>query len=119
MNLRGRINPAAHRVEIDRAEMAGGSVGVTVAGALDSSGTEPRLNGSLSGTPMPASVLKQMWPPTVNAKVRAWVMKHLLAGNVERIAMWVNAPVNTLALELPVVGELGQSRIWIWRRAAD
>jgi AsmA-like C-terminal region/Protein of unknown function len=109
VSLRGRIDSAAHRVEIDRAEMSGGSVGVTLAGTLDSSGTEPRLNGSLSGTPMPASVLKQMWPPSVNAKVRAWVLKHLLAGNVERMAMWVNAPINTLRDDGPPVPDDGLS----------
>jgi AsmA-like C-terminal region/Protein of unknown function len=109
VSLRGRIDAAAHRIEVERAEMGGGSVGVALAGTLDSSGTEPRLSGSLSGTPMPASVLKQMWPPSVNAKVRAWVMKHLLAGTVERVAIWVNAPINTLRDDGPPVPNDGLS----------
>ena len=109
VSMRGRIDPIAHRVEVEKAEMAGGSVGVSFAGALDSSGTEPRLTGSLTGTPMTATALKQMWPPFVVSKIRTWVDKHVLAGNVERMNMWVNAPLNTLRPEGPPVPDDGLS----------
>jgi hypothetical protein len=107
--MRGRIDPAAHRVEIERAEMSGGSIGVSFTAALDSSGTEPRLTGNLTGTPMPASALKQIWPPPMQGKIRAWALKHILAGTVDRIAMWVNAPLNTLREDGPPVPDDGLS----------
>ncbi|HEV2957822.1 MAG TPA: AsmA-like C-terminal region-containing protein [Xanthobacteraceae bacterium] len=107
--MRGRIDPAGHRVEIERAEMSGGSVGVNFAGALDASGTEPRLTGSFTGTPMPATALKQIWPPFVVDKIRTWVVKHVLAGTVDRMVMSVNAPVNTLRPDGPPVPDDGLS----------
>jgi hypothetical protein len=106
---RGRIDLAAHRVEVERAEFANGAVGFTFAGALDSSGTEPRLTGSLTGTPMPAATLKQMWPPFVVTKIRTWVDDHVLAGSVDRLAMSVNAPLNTLRPNGPPVPDDGLS----------
>ena len=109
VTMRGRIDPKAHRVEIERAEMSGGSLGVSFAGALDASGTEMRLSGSLTGTPMPASALKQLWPPPMQGKVRAWVLKHILAGTVDRVVMWVNAPLNTLREDGPPVPDDGLS----------
>jgi hypothetical protein len=107
--MRGRIDPTAHRFEIERAEMAGGPVGVSFAGALDSSGTEPRLTGNLTGTPMTATALKQIWPPFVVTKIRSWVVKHVLAGTVDRMVMTVNAPLNTLRPEGPPVPDDGLS----------
>ena len=107
--MRGRIDPTAHRFEIERAEMAGGPVGVSFAGALDSSGTEPRLTGNLTGTPMTATALKQIWPPFVVTKIRTWVVKHVLAGTVDRMVMTVNAPLNTLRPEGPPVPDDGLS----------
>jgi hypothetical protein len=107
--MRGRIDPAAHRVEVEHGEMAGASAGVTFAGAIDSSGTEPRLIGSLTGTPMTAAALKQMWPALMVAKIRTWVGEHVLAGNVERMAMSVNAPLNTLRPNGPPVPDDGLS----------
>jgi hypothetical protein len=107
--MRGRINPAAHRIEIERAEMGGGSVGVTLACVLDSSGTEPRLTGSLMGTPMTAAALKQIWPPFVVTKIRTWVDEHVLAGSIDRMAMSVNAPLNTLRPNGPPVPDDGLS----------
>jgi len=107
--MQGRIDPTAHRIEVERAEMAGGSLAVNFNGALDSSGTEPRLSGSLTGTPMTAAALKQIWPPFVVAKIRAWVDKHVLAGSVDRIALSVNAPLNTLRPDGPPVPDDGLS----------
>ncbi|MBV8753204.1 MAG: hypothetical protein JO328_10145 [Hyphomicrobiales bacterium] len=109
VTMRGRIDTTAHRYEIERAEISGGPIAVSFNGTLDSSGTEPHLAGSLTGTPMPASVLKQMWPASVSAKVRTWVIKHILAGTVERMAMSVNAPVNTLRDDGPPVPDDGLS----------
>jgi len=107
--MRGRVDTAAHRIEIERAEMAAGSVGVSFAGTLDSSGTEPRLTGNFTGTPMTATALKQMWPPFVVTKIRTWVVKHVAAGNVDRLVMSVNAPLNTLRPEGPPVPDDGLS----------
>ncbi|HEV3184967.1 MAG TPA: hypothetical protein VGZ49_08795 [Xanthobacteraceae bacterium] len=107
--MRGRIDPAGHRIEVEKAEIAGSPGGVTFAGVLDSSGTEPRLTGSLIGTPMTAAALKQMWPPFVVTKVRTWVDEHVLAGSVERMTMSVNAPLNTLRPGGPPVPDDGLS----------
>jgi AsmA-like C-terminal region len=109
VSMRGRIDTAAHRFEIERAEISGGPIAVNFAGTLDSSGTEPHLAGTLTGTPMPASVLKEMWPASLCAKVRSWVIKHVLAGTVDRMTMWVNAPVNTLRDDGPPVPDDGLS----------
>ena len=109
ISMHGRIDTAAHRYEVERAEISGGPIAVNFAGTLDSSGTEPRLVGSLTGTPMPTSVLKEMWPASLCAKVRAWVIKHVHGGTVDRMTMSVNAPVNTLRDDGPPVPDDGLS----------
>ncbi|HXW24581.1 MAG TPA: hypothetical protein VEK73_07540 [Xanthobacteraceae bacterium] len=107
--MRGRIDPAAHRIEVERAEIAGGSLVVTGAGVLDSSGTEPRLTGSLSSTPMTGAALKQLWPPFVVDKIRAWCDEHILGGQVDHMVMSVNAPLNTMRPGGPPVPDDGLS----------
>lgn len=109
ISMRGRVDPTAHRIEVQQAEIAGNAAGVTFSGVIDSSGTEPRLVGNLAGTPMTVAAMKQMWPAFMVSKLRAWVGEHVLGGSVERMAMTVNAPLNTLRPSGPPVPDDGLS----------
>jgi len=96
VDVRGRIDPAAHRLEVEQGELGGIGAAGTFSGALDFSGTEARMIASLSAAPMTASAMRRLWPMLVQPKLRAWIGEHILAASVERLAISVNAPVNTL-----------------------
>ena len=63
---------------------------------LDYAGGDPRLAAGLAATRMPSDTMKRLWPAFVAPKVRDWFNEHLMAGNVERLTIAVNAPYETL-----------------------
>jgi hypothetical protein len=109
ITLRGRLDPAKRRLELDQGDMSGMAAGVALSGTLDYSGAEPRLTGGMAGTRMSASALKRIWPVFVASKVRAWVIDHIQSGTVERFIIAVKAPMPTLKASGPPVPDDGLS----------
>ena len=107
--LRGRLDTAKRRLELDQGDLSGMAAGVAFSGALDYSGAEPRLTAGMAGTRMSASAAKRIWPVFVASKVRAWVIEHIQSGTVERFTIAVNAPLPTLKASGPPVPDDGLS----------
>jgi Protein of unknown function len=107
--MRGRLDPAKRRLELDQGDLSGMVASVAFSGALDYSGAEPRLTAGLAGTRMSASALKRIWPVFVASKVRAWAIDHVQGGTVERLVVAVNAPLPTLKASGPPVPDDGLS----------
>jgi hypothetical protein len=107
--LRGRLDPARGRLELDQGDVSGMAAGVAFSGALDYSGASPRLTAGMAGTRMSASALKRIWPVFVASKVRAWVIDHIQSGTVERFVIAANAPLPTLKASGPPVPDDGLS----------
>jgi hypothetical protein len=107
--LRGRLDPAKRRLELDQGDLSGMAAGVAFSGALDYSGPQPRLTAGMAGTRMSASALKRIWPVFVSSKVRAWVIDHIQSGTVERFIIAANAPLPTLKASGPPVPDDGLS----------
>jgi hypothetical protein len=114
--LRGNIDPVAQRITLDQGDLGTNELGskqdegVTIAlsGKLDYGG-EPKLAVGIACNPMSASALKRLWPSMVAPKVRDWVVEHVVGGNVDRIDIAVNAPVNTLQTGGPPIPDEGLS----------
>ena len=51
--------------------------------------------------------MKRLWPVFVIPKVREWFNEHLISGNVERVVIAVNAPLDTLRAGGPPVPDDG------------
>ena len=107
--VRGRLDPAKRRLEVDHGDVAGMAAGLAFSGAIDYSGTDPRLIAGMAGTRMSASALKRIWPFFIASKVRAWVIDHVQSGTVERFTIAAKAPMPTLKASGPPVPDDGLS----------
>ena len=107
--MRGRIDPLAHRLNIDQAEASGKAVSVAMSGNVDFSTSDPRLAIGLAARNLQASAFKQMWPAFVNPEVRNWVMERTVGGTMEEGEIATNAPLSTLRSGGPPVPDDGLS----------
>jgi hypothetical protein len=107
--VRSRIDPVAHRVNIDQAEVAGKGVSVAMSGNLDYSGSDPRLNIGMAARKLPLAAFKQMWPAFVVPAVRTWVLERVSGGLIEQGEVATNAPISTLRSGGPPVPDDGLS----------
>lgn len=55
---------------------------VAAAGSLGFDGPSPSLVMAATFSPMPVSILKQMWVPLIAPGARRWVMEHVSGGNM-------------------------------------
>lgn len=106
---RGRIDPVAHRLNIDQAEASGKGVGVALSGNLDFSTADPRLAIGMAARNMSATAFRQMWPPFINPEVRNWVIERMSGGTIEQGEIATNAPLSTLRSGGPPVPDDGLS----------
>src|SRR5262249_36673058 len=93
--VRGRLDAAKRRLEVDQGDVAGMAAGLAFSGTIDYSGTDPRLIAGMAGTRMSASALKRIWPFFIASKGRAWVIDHVPSGTVERFTIAPQAPMPT------------------------
>ena len=77
-------------------------------GSVDFSG-EPRLAAGLAVTPMSAQIAKKVWPVFVATKVRNWVVENLQSGDIERIDIATNSPIENLKEDGPPIPQDGLS----------
>ena len=56
---------------------------------------------------MSADALKRLWPVFIVPKVRDWFEDHLVSGNVERVVIGVNSPLENLKASGPPVPDDG------------
>ncbi|MGI3902310.1 MAG: AsmA-like C-terminal region-containing protein [Janthinobacterium lividum] len=92
------VQPAEHRLLIDKAELSGPEVDYkgTVEILYGPAGVHIRNTSSVRH--MPAQTLVRLWPSFVSAPVRAWLLTNLKGGMVENGTATSNLDANDLAL---------------------
>ncbi|BAU59381.1 large exoproteins [Blastochloris viridis] len=99
----GRVEPAAGIVAVDKVEIAGVTVAAAATATLITSGPNPSLQLGMTASRMPAHVVKRLWPPVVAPGARAWILKNVQAGMLERGDIALNSPLDALLKkELPL-----------------
>jgi len=94
--LRANLDLNRRRIDILQGDIAGGGVAGSLSGSVDFSAAEPRLAVGLAITPMSVDVAKKVWPIFIATKVRNWVVENLQSGDIERVDVATNAPIDTL-----------------------
>jgi hypothetical protein len=105
--LQSRIDQAARRFDIERAEVAGKGVGITMSGSLDYSTPDPRLKVKLATRTLPLSAFKQVWPPFITPPVREWIIERSSGGMIEQGEIATDAAISTLRSGGPPVPDDG------------
>ena len=105
--LSGQFDPLKKRIVVDGGDFGNNDLGIAISGTGDYSSGDLRLTAGVAGTRMSADAMKRMWPVFVSPKVRDWFNEHLLSGNLERLVIAVNAPLNTLKASGPPLPDDG------------
>jgi len=107
--MRGTFDYASGRIALSQGEIAGGGVNLAMSGTLDISSGEPVISGGLAGTPMKGALAKRIWPVFVASKVRNWVLANIHEGEIARMELAANAPIDTLKEDGPPIPSDGLS----------
>ena len=94
--MRANLDLMRRRIELVQGDLGGGGVAGSLSGSVDFSGADPRLAVGLAITPMSSDIAKKVWPFFIATKVRNWVAENLQAGDIERVDIATNAPIETL-----------------------
>lgn len=106
--LRANLDLLRKRIELVQGDIAGGNIAAFLNGSVDFSG-EPRLAAGVAMTPMSAPIAKKVWPVFVATKVRNWVVENLQSGDIERIDIATNSPLENLKEDGPPIPQDGLS----------
>jgi hypothetical protein len=101
-----RFDTQHKQVVLKQADVSNGEIGIAATGSIEYSG-EPLIRLDFSGTPMPASTLKQIWPALVAPKVREWIIERIERGTVQRLDIDVNTLVKNLSRNGPPIPDDG------------
>jgi hypothetical protein len=107
--LRANLDFVRKRIELVQGDLGGAGVNGFLNGGVDFSGGEPRLAVGLAITPMSSAMAKKVWPAFIATKVRNWVAENLQSGDIERVDIATNAPIETLKEGGPPVPSDGLS----------
>ncbi|MEW6767589.1 MAG: DUF3971 domain-containing protein [Pseudomonadota bacterium] len=107
--IRVRIDSENRRVVLTQCDISNGEIGIAGSGTLDYSGPEARLTLGMAATPMPASVLKRIWPVLVAPEVREWTIDRVEKGTLQQLDIAINAPTHTLVRGGPPIPDEGLS----------
>ncbi len=106
--LRANVDLVRRRIELVQGDIGGGNIAAFLNGSVDFSG-EPRLQAGVAMTPMSAQIAKKVWPVFVATKVRNWVVENLQSGDIERIDIATNSPIENLKEDGPPISQDGLS----------
>jgi hypothetical protein len=107
ITVSGRFDPVKKVIAIDQGDIGNADLGVAMSGNADYSSGNLRLTSGVAATQMPVDALKRLWPVFVAPKVRDWFNEHLAGGNLERLTIAVNAPLETLKASGPPLPDDG------------
>ncbi len=105
--MNGQFDPVRKRFVVEHGELGNGTVGVALSGTADYSSGDLRLTAGAAATSMTADALKRLWPVFIVPKVRDWFVEHLIGGDVERLVIGVNSPLDNLRPSGPPVPDDG------------
>jgi len=94
--IRAICDPVRKRIDVLQGDIGGSGVRGALNGSVDFSSGDPRLAVGLAITPMSSAAAKKVWPVFIASKVRSWVLENLQSGDIERIDIATNAPIDTL-----------------------
>lgn len=94
--VRANLDFARRRLDVEHGDIGGANVRGLLNGSVDFSEGEPRLAVGLAITPMSSAAAKKVWPVFIASKVRTWVLENLQGGDIERVDIATNAPIDTL-----------------------
>jgi hypothetical protein len=94
--VRATVDFMKRRLDVVQGDIGGSGVRGILNGGVDFSSGEPRLAVGLAITPMSSEVAKKVWPAFIASKVRTWVLENLRSGEIERVDIATNAPIDTL-----------------------
>ncbi len=78
-----RLDPGAHKLTIDKLDIAGPQVALGLSGTVEKRDDGTHIATTATAGRMPAPVILRLWPTTISAAVRAWLLANLQAGMVE------------------------------------
>lgn len=94
--VRANIDFARRRIDVEQGDIGGSGLRGVLNGGVDFSSGEPRLGVGLALTPMSSAAAKKVWPVFIASKVRTWVLENLQSGEIERVDIATDAPIDTL-----------------------
>lgn len=114
----GTVSPDAGHVSLSRFIIKAGKAALELQGQIqDAPGSpEVRLSGRI--TPMPISVLKQIWPKFLAGGAREWVGERVTAGRISGGSFKINLPAGLLA-KIEDGGEVPEQAVAMDLEAAD
>ena len=78
-----RLDPGEHRLAIDKLDVAGPQVALGLSGSVTKGDHGIQIAIRAHAGRMPAPVILRLWPTTVSAAVRSWLLANLQGGMVE------------------------------------
>lgn len=79
-----RLDPVAGRLTIDRLDIAGPQVDMGLTATVEHGPDGIKIATKATAGRMPAPVVLRLWPTTLSAGVRSWLLANLQGGMVER-----------------------------------
>jgi hypothetical protein len=97
IEFRGKASIEEQRLDIDDFVILQGQTGVRLRGIIRGGDLSPGLQFAGRLRDVNANLLKQLWPPILTPKTRAWVDEHVQSGKISEGTFQVNLPPNSLA----------------------
>ncbi|MFO1184275.1 MAG: AsmA-like C-terminal domain-containing protein [Bauldia sp.] len=82
LTVNGVADLPRKRINFDKAELVAGNNTLTATGWMGFEGKTPSVNLAAQFSPMPAAVVKQIWPPFIAGPARKWVVEHVSGGRI-------------------------------------
>ena len=101
INVRGRLDMSARRLDIEQLDMHGNGAGLVVSGTIDGAGDSPQLMLGLAATRMGATAFQRLWPAIVAPELREWVQRYVDEGTLERLVVATNLPLSAMKRDSP------------------
>ncbi|MCW5681912.1 MAG: hypothetical protein KF794_05225 [Xanthobacteraceae bacterium] len=94
--LRGGFDTETKVLSINEGLLQSTTATVALTGGIDFAPDDPILKLGIVGNRMPLSALKRLWPAPVAPGTRNWVLDNIESGTIERLALALNIPLETL-----------------------
>lgn len=113
VKISGRITPAERRLSLDSMALRTRDGEVFGQASMAFTGRyTPASFLSLSAPRMPVSQAKQIWPPMIAPRTRAFVLEHVFGGTIRQGRLVLSAQADRIGAELPLQsGELTVSTL--------